>query len=194
MGSSGVKSDDLANSGTATNAAAGYRGNAAGLYGSLAPAYSAMAFSPQGYGPTELAKMNTASQQSLGGSNAGVTGQAGLQAARTRNAGGSAAVLDAASQNAMRQNSANALGTEVANANLQQQQRNEGLAGLSSLYGQNINAELGEQGISNQALSQAAQIQNPWSKFGMGVLGDVTGAALGFGDLAGTKAINNAMG
>ena len=164
MGSSGVKSDDLANSGTANSAAASYGGNAAGLYSSLAPAYSAMAFNPQGYGATNLAKMNTASQQSLGGSNAGVTGQAGLQAARTRNAGGSAAALDAASQNAMRQNSENAIGTDVANANLQQKQQDEGLAGLSSLYGQNVNAELGEQGVSNQALGSAGQIQNPWMK------------------------------
>ena len=178
MGSSGVKSDDLANSGTASNAAASYGGNAGGLYGSLAPAYSAMAFNPQGYGATNLAKMNTASQQSLGGSNAGVTGQAGLQAARTRNAGGSAAVLDAASQNAMRQNSENAIGTDVANANLEQKQQGEGLAGLSSLYGQNVNAQLGEQGISNQALAQAAQIQNPWSQLGMNALKDVVNSGL----------------
>ena len=182
MGSSGVKSDDLANSGTATTAAAGYGGNAAGLYGSLAPAYSAMAFNPQGYGATNLAKMNTASQQSLGGSNAGVTGQAGLEAARTRNAGGSAAVLDAASQNAMRQNSENAIGTDVANANLQQKQQGEGLAGLSSLYGQNVNAQLGEQGISNQALGQAAQIQNPWSQLGMNALKDVVNSGLNTGE------------
>jgi len=182
MGSSGVKSDDLANSGTANTAATGYGSNAAGLYGSLAPAYSAMAFNPQGYGATNLAKMNTASQQSLGGSNAGVTGQAGLQAARTRNAGGSAAVLDAASQNAMRQNSENAVGTDVANANLQQKQQGEGLAGLSSLYGQNVNAELGEQGVSNQALGQAAQIQNPWSQLGMNALKDVVNSGLNTGE------------
>lgn len=164
MGSSGVKSDLLANSGNANNSAAGFGSNAAGLYGSLAPAYSAMATNPQGYGPTTLAKMNTASQQSLGGSNAGVTGEAGLQAARTRNAGGSTAALDASSQAAQRQNSENAVGIDTQNANLQQKQQQEGLAGLSSLYGENVNADLGEQGVSNQALSTASQIQNPWMK------------------------------
>lgn len=164
MGSSGVKNQDLANSGNAQAGATTYGGQAGGLYGALAPALTAEATNPQGYGPATLAKMNTDSQQSLGGSNAGVTGQAGLEAARTRNAGGSTAALDAGAQSAQRQNSQNAVGTDLQNANLQQKQQQEGLSGLSSLYGTNVNAEMGEQGISNQALNNANQVQNPWMK------------------------------
>lgn len=164
MGSSGVKQQDLANSGQAQAASTMYGGQAGGLYSSLAPALTAEAFNPQGFGAANLAKMNTSSQQSLGGSNAGVTGQAGLEAARTRNIGGTTAALDASSQAGQRQNSENAIGTDLENAKLQQTQTQEGLNGLNSLYGTNVNAEMGEQGISNQALNNANQVQNPWMK------------------------------
>jgi hypothetical protein len=123
--------------------------------------------------------MNTQSQQSLGGSNAGITGQAGLMAARTRNAGAGTAVEDAGSQNAMRQNSENAVGNEVANANLQQKQSQEGLKGLSSLYGTDVNAANQEQQISNQALSNANQVRNPWGTLGLGILGSAAQAGIG---------------
>jgi hypothetical protein len=183
MGSSGVKQQDLANSGQAQAASTMYGGQAGGLYSSLAPALTAEATNPQGYGPTALAKMNTDSQQSLGGSNAGVTGQAGLEAARTRNAGGATAALDASSQSAQRQNSENAIGTDLQDANLKQKQQQEGLSGLNSLYGTNVNAEKGEQGISNQALNNAGQIQNPWmSLLQQGIKSGGEVASAGFGN------------
>jgi len=61
-------------------------GGGQSLYGTLAPQLTAQAANPQGVGPEGLARLDTAAQQSAGGSQAAATGEAALEDSRTRNA------------------------------------------------------------------------------------------------------------
>jgi hypothetical protein len=156
-GSSGVKTDAFANSGTAGNLSNNLTANAANVYGGLEPQLQAEAAAPSGYTPTQKAAMNTSAQQSAGGGNANAIGQGRLYAARTKNAGGAKEAIGAATRGSGENLSNAAVGTEVDNANLQQKQRQEGLQGEQSLYGTELGG--GEQalGLSNQALGIANQ-------------------------------------
>ncbi len=138
---------------TATNNSEGFGANAQNIYGSLEPSLTAEATNPTGYGPADLAAMQTEAAQSAGGSQAAAVGQGGLLAARTRNAGGPAAAIANASRNSGEQLSKNLLGITTGNARLKQQQREEGLTGLENLTGLETNAQ-------NQALGQVAPLVN----------------------------------
>src|SRR5690348_4147207 len=69
---------------SAQNASNQFGANANALYSTLAPELMSEAAHPSGFGPQELARMNTAAQQSAGGANAGAVGQGALLAQRTR--------------------------------------------------------------------------------------------------------------
>lgn len=129
--------------------------NASNLSATLTPMYQSEATNPTG---TQIySDLNTAGQQSTGGSTAAVKGQAGLSRLRTGNRGTSQAILDESVRNAMRQNSNNSL-RSIADIH------NEGVSGLSSLYGTNVNqtmAALGLGGnIANNQASQPGWFQN----------------------------------
>jgi hypothetical protein len=112
---------------------------------------------PKGYSPQQLAYMNTASQQSLGGSTAGITGEANLEAARTRNAGGFQGVAGSAARASQRQLSQNALGIQKSQADVQLQQRDQAIKSLMGLYGIDENTALGYLGASTTALHDENQ-------------------------------------
>lgn len=147
---SGVKTDALRNYGT--NAA-----TAAGALGTVNPIYSSMATNPTGYTPQQKSNLLTASEQTEGGGVSAATGQGGLYAARTGNAGGAAAAIDDASRQAGVQQSENALGVENQDAQLADSHQREGLAGLSGIY---ANAN----GQANQSLQVANGAQPSFLK------------------------------
>jgi hypothetical protein len=154
-------------------------GEGQGVGSFLTPQLEAQAANPQGYTPQQMAYMNTASQQSLGGSTAGVTGQANLQAARTRNAGGFSGAIGSGSRAAQQQLSQNALGIQSNQANLQQQQRQQALQSLQGLYGTDINSSLGYMNSSNQALSdRMGKGGSSNSTAAIGAIGTAAAAAL----------------
>ncbi len=134
--------------------------NAQNLYSTLLPQLEQEASNPQGFGAKGLAALNTANQQSIGGSTAGAVGDIGLTAARTRNSGGVAAGEDEAVRSGQRQLSQNAAGIQGENEQLKQAQQQAGLSGLGGLYGTNTNAALQALGIENgatNALTNAGQ-------------------------------------
>ena len=131
----GANKQLLANSGTAQTRSGAADTAATQLYDPLTSQLQSEAANPQGYTPQQLAYMNTASQQSLGGSVGGVTGQANLEAARTRNAGGFQGAIGSASRGAQKQLSQNALGIQTQQANLQEAQKQQALQSLQQLYG-----------------------------------------------------------
>lgn len=150
----GANKQLLSNSGTAQSNSGALSGSGSSLSGFLTPQLEAEATNPQGYTPQQLAYMNTASQQSLGGSTAGITGQANLTAARTRNAGGFQGAIGSGSRAAQQQLSQNAVGIQSQQANLQQQQRQQALQSLQSLYGVDEATALGYLESSNAALGE----------------------------------------
>lgn len=142
----------LNNSGVAQGNNKDLTGAASGISSKLVPQLESQASNPQGYTPQQLAYMNTASQQSLGGSTAGVTGQANLEAARTRNAGGMQGAVGSGSRTAEKQLSQNAVGIQSQQANEQQQQRQQAQQALQQLYGMDESTALGYLNSSNSAL------------------------------------------
>ncbi len=164
--SSGTKKDAFQNYGTANATGAALGNNASQLYGSLAPELQAQAAHPQGYTPQQKSAINTAGQQSAGGSMAGATGQGALLAARTRNAGAGANAIQQAGRQSSENLSNVATGTEVGSANLANKQQEEALKGEEGLYGTELGGSLKSLGLSNEALNVANGVKPPfWQQY-----------------------------
>lgn len=161
----GAKAALLQNSGTAQQRSGQLYNEAQQGYSQLDPLLEQEATNPQGYTPQQLAYMNTASQQSLGGGAAATTGQANLQAARTRNAGGFNSAVGTANRATQRQASQDALGIQEQQANLQQAQKQQALSALQSLYGTNLSGSEGYLNTSNSALNAENQAPNFWQQY-----------------------------
>ena len=161
----GVEKDQLANSTTANNLSNNLTANASNIYGGLEPTLQAQASHPSGYTPMQKANMNTAAQQSAGGSIAGAVGQGGLYAARTRNAGAAQNAIGSAVRSAGSNISREAVGTEMADANLAQKKQAGALGGLQGMYGTELSGGENALGLSNSALEGADQsaANSPWN-------------------------------
>jgi len=153
----GANKNLLNNAGTSQTNSQNLYTQGQGVSGFLTPQLEQEATNPEGYTPQQLAYMNTASQQSEGGSTAGITGQSNLQAARTRNAGGYQGAIGSGSRAAQRNLASTAVGIQSQQANLQQQQREQALKSLQSLYGTDISSALGYMGASTNALNAENQ-------------------------------------
>lgn len=159
---------DKSRAGADTRGAAAL-GSASSEMSSLDPFYTGEMTNPQGVGAAGLNAMNTASQQSLGGATAGVTGQGALQGARTRNTAGITEALDSASRGAMQTGSQNAVGIQAGNEMLKEQQRQEGAAGKAGIYG--TQTQLGESqygmdpNLLNARAAGGSWMQNTFAPF-----------------------------
>lgn len=127
------------------------------IYGTLDPALTAEATNPQGIGATGLAAENTANQQSLGGSTAGITGQSNLTAARTRNAGGFQGAIGSGSRAGQRDLAQNAVQIQAQNEQLKQAQQQTALSQLQQLYGTNTEGAMKYLDTSNSSLGAENQ-------------------------------------
>ena len=143
--------------------------------GPLTSQLQAQAANPQGYTPQQLAYMNTASQQSLGGGAAATTGQANLEAARTRNAGGFTGAVGSANRATQRQASQNALGIQSEQAKLQQEQRQQALSALQQLYGTDTTGSNTSLQTSTTAADDLAKIQEQELAMGVSAAENVAG-------------------
>jgi hypothetical protein len=161
----GAKGALLSNSGNAQQRSATTYGDSQGDYNFLDPTLQKEATNPQGYTPQQLAYMNTASQQSLGGGTAATTGTANLEAARSKNVGGFQGAVGSANRGTQRQASQNALGIQEQQANLQQAQKQQALSSLQSLYGTNLTGSEGYLNSSNTALNAENQAPDFWQQY-----------------------------
>ena len=164
MSGSGVEKNALNQAGTAA-------GQASSAYGTISPIYAQEATNPTGYTPQQRANQLTASNQSLGGAVAGAVGQGALYGARTNNAGAATAALDDSARNAMAQQSQNALGVENDNAALMEKQKQEGLAGLNSIYGDANRTGADYLGIANSSQQAAARNKMAWTQMALKAAG-----------------------
>jgi hypothetical protein len=157
-----TKANNLA--GTAGTTAAQDQASAAGTYGTLNPFLTSELTNPQGYTQGQQTSMLSAGQAGAGGATSGITGQANLTAARTRNSGGFGSALDAAARS--RQQASAGASEQIAgnNADLQQKQQQEAASGLQGLYGTNSKDALDALGLQGQALSTGVQAADEASK------------------------------
>lgn len=164
----GITQSALAGSGNA--AKMGETANLRGqnVYNDLFPQLTSEATNPQGYGTVGLNAMNTANQQSIGGSQAAAAGEGNLLAARTRNAGAAQPEISEANRAGSRQLAQNALGIQGVNESVRQGQQQNALRGLQGLYGTEMNTALGAGNLQNDFLktgvSSAAQTQGAWNQ------------------------------
>lgn len=177
-----AKSNSLANVGAGQGIANTGTANAAGLYGTVAPALTQESVAPQGINPADLAKMNTAAQQSAGGSNAGAVGQGSLLSARTRNAGSGAAAIAKSAEGAGQTLGNEAVGIQNENTQVKQKQQQAGLNGLQNLYGTTENSALGGLNASNNAVKdEEGAAPSFWQglaqQAGGGIVGNLLGVA-----------------
>lgn len=159
----------LQNAGAGRTNSDALQGKGSGLSDFLTPKLESEYSNPEGYTPQQQAYMRTASEQSVGGGVSATTGQANLETARTRNAGGFQGAVGTANRGAQRQLSENALKVETDNAQLQQQQKQQALQSLMSLYGIDEQTALGYLNSSNSALG--AENQSHPNQEGIGTAG-----------------------
>lgn len=158
----------------------GYQENASNLYSTLVPQLQADASNPQGYDPKDLAAATTAGSQALGGSTAADIGENNLLAARTRNIGGFGAGGGESARASKRQFSQNALGLQMQNADLKQQQKQTARSALQNIYNNNLQSTLSAMGLGNDALGQWTGAASATTN---GILGGINaaGSLLGAG-------------
>lgn len=147
-----VSSQAGANSKTANGVAGAAGQGAAQIGSSLIPGLETDANHPTGFTPTEKSNMLVSGGETIGGANSGITGQANLMAARTRNAGGFANALDEAARIKGRQLATNAQHVNIADAALAHQKQQEARQQLQGIYGIDTGNQLKAMGISNQDL------------------------------------------
>lgn len=170
------------NAETARGLSAAHTAKADEVFSTLAPTLTQQATNPTGFAPSDMANMNTAAQQSLGGSVAGVTGQGNLEAARTRNAGAFQPAIAESGRDGMRRNSQSTLDIQNKNALLKEANRSQGIQGLTGLYGGLDSASLNALGISSDSYSKAAAAyQNPMAAILMASIQAAGQAASGAG-------------
>lgn len=178
------KSDAQNTYNTASNLTGSSTANRGNLYNSLFGTYQNEASNPVGFTQPDIARMNTAAQQSAGGSLGAVVGKGNQYAAANRNLGSFAPAMDEASRSASRDLSNSALDIQNKNALLKETQRQQGISGMQGLENQenqDILASLGLQNQSTDALTNAEK--TGWFQNMLGLMNSVGEATGGMGKL-----------
>lgn len=148
---------------TAANTGTQLGAEAQGIGANLTPFLTQEMLNPQGYSQQDRSAMLASDLAGAGGANAGLVGEANKEAATTRNAGGFQAALDDA---ARQRSKAAAMGSEniaAKNADLKQNQMQEGAAGLGKLYGTDTSGMLDAMGQESRDIDTEAQAgQSGW--------------------------------
>lgn len=129
------------------------QGQSGNVYSDLAPELESEVAHPPGYSPADLGAMNTAAQETAGGTQAGATGQGALLASRTRNPGTADAAIEASARDAGRSLGTASVGIQSKNADLKAKQQQAGLGELGDLYKTST-------GDANEALGVVPQAVN----------------------------------
>jgi len=186
----GVKAAEKAgkNAVNQANTTAGNYGTAATDIGStLVPYEQKQLTNPTGINPTDRNNMLVAGEQGSGGANAGITGQANLTAARTRNTGALSGVLDEAARAKTRQLSENALNVQNENTKVKLGQQDQAAKALGGLYGTDVGAQLKAEGLVPEDINSWINAgKSGWQQNAMNWIDTLTqGAKAGAGAASG---------
>lgn len=172
----------------ATTTGGNYGSAAAGIGAQLIPQLQAQATGNVGLTPTQTNNMTVAAEQGAGGATAGITGEAGLRAARTRNSGALSGVEDQASRNRAAAGSQAGLNIQNESAQVARQNQARAQGQLSGLYGTDVSAQLHAMGLQPEDINAEANagkqgwLQNTLSTIQtLGNLGLGSAKAAGFG-------------
>jgi hypothetical protein len=132
---------------TAAQTGGQYGAEAQGIGGMLVPQLEQDVANAPGLGTGTTNAMLVQGLGGAGGAASGIVGEEGLRAARSRNVGGSAGVLDEAAREKMRTSAGVGLDVATKNAMVQQQQRGSALKQLEGMYGTDVGAGLKAQSL-----------------------------------------------
>lgn len=145
---------------------------------SLIPGLEREANSPEGFTPEEMNNQLVAGEQGAGGANAGITGEANLRAARSRNSAGYTASLDEAARDKTKQLSENALNIQNSSDKLGQEKQMNAQKELGGLYGTDVNANLEAQGLSTKDIGEEVEAgKSGWFQNMTSLISSLSGAA-----------------
>jgi len=164
--------------GTATGNSQTYGGDASSIGGTLTPFLTQRLLNPSGYSQGDLGAMIANAMGSGGGATSGITGQANLQAGRSRNDAGFATALDAAARARTAASAGASEGVAADNANLKQDQSNNAAKMLSGLYGTDVGAQNSELNTADQATNTGIEAgKSGWLQNTLGIISAITGGA-----------------
>lgn len=164
--------------GTAGSTAAGLNANAAAIGSNITPFLTQEMLHPQGYSQQDLTSQLDAAEAGAGGATGGLTGEAALQAARTRNSSGFTGALDDAARQRAKAAAGASEGIASSNADLKQKQQQEGAAGLQNLYGTDQDAALKSMGIQTGDIDASVNAgKSGWLQNATSVLSALNGSA-----------------
>lgn len=169
---------------TDVNNAAQYGGDASAIGGQLTPFLMQRLTNPQGYSQQDMGAMLANAMGSAGGATSGITGQANLQAGRSRNDAGFSSALDAAARSRTQAAAQASEGVAANNANLKQDQQNNAAQMLQGLYGTDVGAQsnaMNNENAATNALTSASS--TGWLQNMNGIISAVSGAGNAAGNL-----------
>jgi hypothetical protein len=135
------------------------------------------AANPTGFNPTDINNMLVAGEQGAGGANSGITGEANLAAARTRNAGGFSGALDEAARVKNRQLSENALNVQNMNANQKLANQRYAQGELGNIAGMDTRAQLEAMGMVPSTINSEVNAGNSgWLQNTLNTINTLSGA------------------
>jgi hypothetical protein len=170
--------------GTDATTAAQANSSAAGVNSTLNPFLTSELTHPQGFSQGAMTSMLGAAEGGAGGATSGLTGQANLQAARTRNSGGFSSALDQAARSRQQASAGASENIAGQNAQLQNSQQQSAAQGLQGLYGTDSGNALKALGLQDQAIGTETQAGSQgWLQNATGLLNTVSGAGRAAGSL-----------
>jgi hypothetical protein len=162
--------------GTATGNAAQYGGDASAIGGKLTPFLTQRLINPEGYSQGDMGAMIANAFGSAGGATSGITGQANLEAGRSRNDAGFSSALDAAARDRTQAAAQASEGVASNNANLKQDQSNNAAKMLAGLYGTDVGAQGDALNTANSATATGIEGgKSGWMQNLTGILAAING-------------------
>jgi hypothetical protein len=159
---------------SATNNAAQYGGQASQIGGTLTPFLTQRLLNPSGYSQGDMGAMLANAFGSAGGATSGITGQANLQAGRSRNDAGFSTALDDAARQRTAAAASTSEGVAASNANLKQDQSNNAAKMLQGLYGTDVGAQSENLNTANNATQAGTEASKVgWLQNLQGILGTI---------------------
>lgn len=163
------------NATAAGNTATGYGSAASADSANVTPFFNQEMKAQHLFDPGQINEMLTSAGAGTGAAEGAVEGQAGLEAARTRNASGFTKTLDEAARNRMKTAAGTSEGIAAQDVMGAKELNQKGAEGLAGLYGTNVNAQLKAMGQQNEDLGTALQAgQTGWYQ---NMLGGINAAA-----------------
>ena len=165
----------------ASSTAGNYGSAAAGIGAQLIPQLQREATGNVGLTPTQANNELVAAEQGAGGATAGVTGEAGLRAARTRNSGAVSGVLDQAARTRQQAGSQANLAVQNESTRVARENQARAQAQLQGLYGTDVTAQLHAMGLIPQDINAEANAEKVgWLQDTTQAIDSISGLAKAF--------------